>query len=110
MVGWWPGSETFMPMKPLGVRVYVPIDPVDVLPVCDTGKLAHDLQDVLQSAVDKGGSTLRDFVDPEGQTGYFQHVFNVYGREGEPCHSCESEIVREVLSNRSLFYCRQCQR
>ena len=73
-------------------------------------KLAHDLQDVLQSAVDKGGSTLRDFVDPEGQTGYFQHVFNVYGREGEPCHSCESEIVREVLSNRSLFYCRQCQR
>ena len=37
MVGWWPGSETFMPMKPLGVRVYVPIDPVDGLPVCDTG-------------------------------------------------------------------------
>lgn len=72
--------------------------------------LAADLQHVLQVAVEKGGTTLRDFVNPEGEPGYFQHTFEVYGQEGEDCSRCGREIVREVVSQRSIFFCRGCQR
>jgi len=72
--------------------------------------LAADLQHVLQVAVEKGGTTLRDFVNPEGEPGYFQHTFEVYGQEGEECSRCGREIVRDVVSQRSVFFCRGCQR
>jgi len=72
--------------------------------------LAGEIQRVLQIAVDKGGTTLRDFVDPEGQPGYFQHTFEVYGQEGEECSRCGGEITRDVVSQRSIFFCRGCQR
>lgn len=73
-------------------------------------QLAEEIQQVLQVAVDKGGTTLRDFVNPEGEPGYFQHSFEVYGQDGEECSRCSREIVREVVSQRSLFFCRGCQR
>lgn len=72
--------------------------------------LAADLQHVLQVAVEKGGTTLRDFVNPEGEPGYFQHTFEVYGQEGVECSRCGREIVRDVVSQRSIFFCRGCQR
>lgn len=67
---------------------------------------------VLSDAIDAGGSSLRDFRQADGELGYFQHSFDVYGREGEPCRSldCGSPITRIVQSGRSSFYCVQCQR
>lgn len=70
------------------------------------------IRSVLQEAIDSGGSSLRDFRQADGELGYFQHSFDVYGREGEACKSpdCESLIVRITQSGRSSFYCTQCQR
>jgi len=80
------------------------------------GKRLDDLADgvrtVLTEAIEAGGSTLRDFRDAEGGSGYFQHRFAVYDREGEPCPTprCTGTILRIVQSGRSSFYCPVCQK
>jgi formamidopyrimidine-DNA glycosylase len=68
--------------------------------------------DVIVEAIDAGGSSISDFVNVEGDLGYFSHSFQVYGREGEPCLSegCDATIRRIVQSGRSSFYCPDCQR
>jgi len=68
--------------------------------------------DVIVEAIDAGGSTISDFVNVEGDLGYFSHSFQVYGREGSPCLSkdCDATIKRIVQSGRSTFYCPSCQR
>lgn len=70
------------------------------------------IRNVLNDAIDAGGSSLRDFKQADGELGYFQHSFDVYGREDEPCRSpgCTSTIRRIVQSGRSTFYCPTCQR
>ncbi|WP_439154528.1 bifunctional DNA-formamidopyrimidine glycosylase/DNA-(apurinic or apyrimidinic site) lyase [Yoonia sp.] len=70
------------------------------------------IRDVLAEAIAAGGSSLRDYRQADGELGYFQHVFQVYGREGEAClnSGCEKKIQRIVQSGRSSFYCPQCQR
>ena len=70
------------------------------------------VRDVLGEAIEAGGSSLRDYRQADGELGYFQHTFKVYGREGEPCHTpgCKSEVARIVQSGRSSFYCPTCQR
>ncbi|WP_187431726.1 bifunctional DNA-formamidopyrimidine glycosylase/DNA-(apurinic or apyrimidinic site) lyase [Roseobacter fucihabitans] len=70
------------------------------------------IRDVLSDAILAGGSSLRDFRQADGELGYFQHSFDVYGREGEPCRTpdCTAQISRIVQSGRSSFYCAQCQR
>ena len=70
------------------------------------------IRDVLADAIDAGGSSLRDFRQADGELGYFQHSFDVYGREGDPCRTagCTSTIARVVQSGRSSFYCPTCQR
>ncbi|WP_299662541.1 bifunctional DNA-formamidopyrimidine glycosylase/DNA-(apurinic or apyrimidinic site) lyase [uncultured Ruegeria sp.] len=70
------------------------------------------IRQVLQEAIEAGGSSLRDFRQADGELGYFQHSFDVYGREGEPCRTegCGGEIKRITQSGRSSFYCVQCQR
>ncbi|UWR26338.1 bifunctional DNA-formamidopyrimidine glycosylase/DNA-(apurinic or apyrimidinic site) lyase [Sulfitobacter sp. S223] len=67
---------------------------------------------VLEEAIEAGGSSLRDFRQADGELGYFQHSFDVYGREGGPCRrdGCEGTIARIVQSGRSSFYCPVCQR
>ncbi|MEL6466368.1 MAG: bifunctional DNA-formamidopyrimidine glycosylase/DNA-(apurinic or apyrimidinic site) lyase [Pseudomonadota bacterium] len=69
------------------------------------------IRDVLAEAIEAGGSSLRDFRQADGELGYFQHRFDVYGREGEPCRTpgCSQSIARIVQSGRSSFYCRSCQ-
>ena len=70
------------------------------------------IRQVLSDAIKAGGSSLRDFRQADGELGYFQHSFDVYGREGAPCRSadCTGTIARLVQSGRSSFYCPQCQR
>ena len=70
------------------------------------------IRDVLSEAIAAGGSSLRDYRQSDGELGYFQHVFQVYDREGAACVTpgCESTISRIVQSGRSSFFCPQCQR
>ncbi len=76
----------------------------------DTDTLTRHIKDVIREAIDAGGSSLRDFANTDGDLGYFQHSFDVYGREGEPCENCLSAIIRIVQTGRSTFYCKTCQR
>lgn len=70
------------------------------------------IRDVLMAAIEAGGSSLKDFRQADGELGYFQHSFDVYGREGDPCRTpdCDDTIARIVQSGRSSFYCANCQR
>jgi formamidopyrimidine-DNA glycosylase len=74
--------------------------------------LAHAVRQVLVEAIEVGGSTLRDFRNAEGGSGYFQHNFAVYDRESEPCPTplCSGTIERIVQSGRSTFFCPICQK
>ncbi|MEM9604936.1 MAG: bifunctional DNA-formamidopyrimidine glycosylase/DNA-(apurinic or apyrimidinic site) lyase [Pseudomonadota bacterium] len=65
---------------------------------------------VLQAAIQQGGTTLRDFLNSDGEPGYFAQSLNVYGRAGEPCHRCGSTVSSRVIGQRSTFWCRECQR
>ena len=70
------------------------------------------VRDVLQEAIAAGGSSLRDYRQADGELGYFQHGFQVYDREGQPCQrpGCDGTIGRITQSGRSTFYCPRCQR
>ena len=74
--------------------------------------LSHSVRQVLIEAIEVGGSTLRDFRNAEGGSGYFQHNFAVYDREGDPCPTplCTGIVSRIVQSGRSTFFCPVCQR
>ncbi|MFK8137003.1 MAG: bifunctional DNA-formamidopyrimidine glycosylase/DNA-(apurinic or apyrimidinic site) lyase [Bdellovibrionales bacterium] len=72
--------------------------------------LVEDIKDVLNEALIAGGSTISDFKQAGGESGYFQNEFHVYGRESEPCYICFSEIQNISLGGRSSFYCKSCQK
>lgn len=73
-------------------------------------RIAAEVRAVLAESIERGGSTIDDFVHPDGTEGHFQDGFAVYGRAGEPCRRCGSLIERVVLAQRSTHYCRKCQR
>jgi formamidopyrimidine-DNA glycosylase len=75
----------------------------------EAGRLAPAIQGVLHAAIEAGGSTLRDHAQVNGELGYFQNQWRVYGREGEPCPVCGGGVGRVVQSGRSSFYCSSCQ-
>lgn len=79
------------------------------LKAAETEILTRHIKDIIAEAIEAGGSSLRDFANTEGGLGYFQHSFDVYGREGDPCKVCETNIKRMVQSGRSTFYCTKCQ-
>jgi formamidopyrimidine-DNA glycosylase len=72
-------------------------------------RLVSAIHDVLNEAIEAGGSTLKDFVSPDGELGYFSKSFAVYDREGKPC-ACGGTVRRIVQGGRSTFYCPRCQR
>jgi len=71
--------------------------------------LVAAIKDVLASAINAGGTTLRDFYGGDGEAGYFQQQLEAYGREGEPCRRCNTPITIIVQGQRSTYYCKQCQ-
>jgi formamidopyrimidine-DNA glycosylase len=73
-------------------------------------RLAAALRDVLNEAIDLGGTTLRDFRDGEGKLGYFRLRLDVYGRGGEPCGRCGATIRLSHQRGRSTYFCGKCQR
>ena len=72
-------------------------------------RLVTAIREVLTEAIEAGGSTLRDFISPDGELGYFSKTFFVYDREGKPCR-CGGTVRRIVQGGRSTFYCPACQR
>ena len=73
-------------------------------------KLVDAIRTVLKDAIEAGGSSLRDHRRADGSLGDFQHNFQVYDREGEPCPNCKGKIRRIVQAGRSTFYCPSCQK
>ncbi|MEC7212185.1 MAG: bifunctional DNA-formamidopyrimidine glycosylase/DNA-(apurinic or apyrimidinic site) lyase, partial [Pseudomonadota bacterium] len=73
-------------------------------------RLVTAIRTVLRRAIEDGGTSLRDHVQPGGEIGYFVQRLSVYGRAGESCHACGSEIRAITQSGRSSFYCPACQR
>ena len=72
--------------------------------------LAAAVKEVLAAAITQGGTTLRDFVSGQGEPGYFAQRLNVYGRHGQPCLRCGSELKRITLGQRASVFCPGCQR
>jgi formamidopyrimidine-DNA glycosylase len=71
-------------------------------------RLVAAIKDVLGEAIAAGGSSLKDFISPDGELGYFSKTFAVYDREGQPC-VCGGTVKRIVQGGRSTFYCPKCQ-
>ncbi|MCG8604422.1 bifunctional DNA-formamidopyrimidine glycosylase/DNA-(apurinic or apyrimidinic site) lyase, partial [bacterium] len=86
-----------------------PAMPTNLLSHEDWQRLLSNIRRVLNKAIQKGGTTLNDFVNSHGEMGYFQLSLAVYDREGQPCPKCRSEIERVVQLGRSTYFCRQCQ-
>lgn len=71
--------------------------------------LVSNIRAVLARSIQDGGTTLRDFIQPDGTHGYFAQMLSVYGREGEPCLTCGTLIEKCVVAQRSTFWCPNCQ-
>jgi formamidopyrimidine-DNA glycosylase len=80
------------------------------LTMAECKRLVSAIQNILQHAITRGGTTLRDFINPDGAPGYFEQELFVYGREGEICKVCASVIKAADLGPRQSLYCPKCQR
>jgi formamidopyrimidine-DNA glycosylase len=92
-----------------------PLRSAHTVPGVRAARLVPAIKETLQDAIAAGGSSLRDYVQPDGELGYFQHAWKVYGREGVPCERCPGRpacpgIRRIPQSGRSTFYCPRTQR
>jgi formamidopyrimidine-DNA glycosylase len=74
------------------------------------GKLFLAVKEVLKEAIALGGSSISDYVNAEGEEGFFQLQHRVYGREGDPCLVCKTSVKRVVIAGRSSHYCPKCQK
>ena len=73
-------------------------------------ELAAEIKSVLAKAIKAGGTTLSDFSQSDGKPGYFSQELQVYGRAGDSCFRCDSEIKSQIIGQRNTFYCPSCQR
>ena len=80
------------------------------LTIKETEILVNEIKGVIKKAIEAGGSSLKDFASVDGNLGYFQHSFEVYGQEKKPCVVCKTPIERIIQSGRSSFYCKACQK
>ncbi len=87
-----------------------PDRPASSLTAPEIALLTETIRSVLHRAIEKGGSTLRDFVDSEGKSGYFQQEYRVYGRHRQACLKCGTPIEKSIIGQRGTFYCPHCQR
>ncbi|WP_037588587.1 bifunctional DNA-formamidopyrimidine glycosylase/DNA-(apurinic or apyrimidinic site) lyase [Stenoxybacter acetivorans] len=86
-----------------------PMKPANQLHPQEYEQLVIAIKDVLHRAINAGGSTLRDFVNSDGKSGYFQQQYAVYGRTNEPCRECGAPISKTTIAQRSTFFCSVCQ-
>lgn len=72
--------------------------------------LVADIKDVLATAIKQGGTTLKDFTQTDGKPGYFAQELLVYGKQGQPCSVCSTEIESAKIGQRNTFFCSNCQK
>ena len=72
-------------------------------------RLVCEIQNVLQAAIQSGGTTLKDFRQAGGSKGYFQTQLQVYNRQGQACLNCATPIQMKVIGGRSSYWCSRCQ-
>ncbi|MES2494043.1 MAG: bifunctional DNA-formamidopyrimidine glycosylase/DNA-(apurinic or apyrimidinic site) lyase [Pseudomonadota bacterium] len=87
-----------------------PHQPAGAVSRAALARLVPAIAAVLAEAIAAGGSTLRDYAQPDGQLGYFAKQFDVYDRAGEPCRRCDTPIARVAQGGRSTWFCPRCQR
>ena len=85
---------------------------IKLLSEVECGKIIVNSKKVLLKAIKKGGSSIRNFKNTEGSKGNFQDEFNVYKRNGLSCKrtSCNGKIIKNLIANRSTFFCNSCQK
>lgn len=86
-----------------------PKTPARALSPIQAHNLLAAIRQVLQQAIEKGGSTIQDYAHPDGQKGYFQNHYIVYQKEGMPCSFCGAPISKLVIAGRASFFCSHCQ-
>lgn len=86
-----------------------PLTPAGALTDKDWRALAKEIKVVLLAAIEKGGSSIKDFKTSDGNAGYFSMEFKVYGKAGEPCPTCGTPLELVRLSNRATYFCPTCQ-
>jgi formamidopyrimidine-DNA glycosylase len=87
-----------------------PTKKVSSLTIREWGRVVESSRYVLQKAIESGGTTISDFVNESGKSGYFQLKLQVYGRQGKPCNICSTPITKKTMAGRSTFFCAQCQK
>ena len=86
-----------------------PLRKVNSLSQNDLNSIITFTKIILKKSIDVGGTNIRDHMQPDGSLGYFKQKLQVYGKVNEKCKTCNSFIVKEVISNRSTFICKYCQ-
>lgn len=86
-----------------------PLTAAGLLSNTEFDKLTQFIKQILQRAIQAGGTTLRDFYAADGKPGYFTQNLQVYGRKNQPCMICENNIQSQVIAGRSSAFCPQCQ-
>ena len=86
-----------------------PLRPAGELDAAEIARLHRAVRAVLRRGIELQGSTLRDYVTPDGEGGGMQHEFHVYGRLGQPCDRCGHPIERIVVAGRGTWFCPRCQ-
>jgi formamidopyrimidine-DNA glycosylase len=89
-----------------------------ISPLREAGKVSRDryqalaaaVKSILAHAIQRGGTTLRDFISPDGAPGYFEQELLAYGRGGEPCPRCKRPMKQALIGQRASVWCGRCQR
>ena len=87
-----------------------PTRPASSLDASELKALATAVRRILRTSVKRGGSTINDYIQPDGELGGYQNWHRVYGKDGEPCPTCRTPLSRLVIGGRSSHFCARCQR
>ena len=105
-----PASAISMPMKASFTPAFGRGDGPTGLTLAELDRLRLALRQILTHAIRLGGSSVSDYVDADGERGFFQLEHCVYQRTGEPCRRCQTPIRRIIVAGRGTHYCPTCQR
>lgn len=86
-----------------------PLTPSKNLTQAQCAQVVEQIKLVLRDAIRQGGTSLKDFIQPDGRPGYFAQQLYIYGKAGEPCPTCGNKIESAVIGQRNSFYCPKCQ-
>ena len=83
---------------------------ISTLSINEWERIVAGTHHVLMQAIESGGTTISDFVNASGKSGYFQLELQTYGRQGKSCNACSTPITRKTMAGRSTFFCPECQK